>query len=309
MALKKLISRKTPAYIPFQSGRFRLSMGIVSLTLDNWLEPDDFFYKELMEKDSLLTSKYDEVFQARGGSQTAQHEVLNLLIDHMNEYHSDLLRFCGGNIFIDKLALSFATETYRKNPLDLAGRIVQEDLCLMAPGSNGYTLEAASLCFPSRWRLLDKIGRPLIDIHSPVPDYKNKLSRPVDRFFDKLTVEKPVWRVNWSLTDDPDLYQPVRKTGIASIKTINSNNAGDRVFLRCERQTLRRLPKTGWILFTIKTYVDKVSALKLQPQSFLDLATLVRDLSPSMQQYKNIAPYKKALLGYLDQTYQGFELV
>ena len=309
MALKKLISRKTPAYIPFQSGRFRLSMGIVSLTLDNWLEPDDFFYKELMEKDSLLTSKYDEVFQARGGSQTAQHEVLNLLIDHMNEYHSDLLRFCAGNIFIDKLALSFATETYRKNPLDLAGRIVQEDLCLMAPGSNGYTLEAASLCFPSRWRLLDKIGRPLIDIHSPVPDYKNKLSRPVDRFFDKLTVEKPVWRVNWSLTDDPDLYQPVRKTGITSIKTINSNNAGDRVFLRCERQTLRRLPKTGWILFTIKTYVDKVSALKLQPQSFLDLATLVRDLSPSMQQYKNIAPYKKALLGYLDQTYQGFELV
>ncbi|MBT4356022.1 MAG: DUF3445 domain-containing protein, partial [Rhodospirillaceae bacterium] len=258
---------------------------------------------------SLLTSKYDEVFQARGGSQTAQHEVLNLLIDHMNEYHSDLLRFCGGNIFVDKLALSFATETYRKNPLDLAGRIVQEDLCLMAPGSNGYTLEAASLCFPSRWRLLDKIGRPLIDIHSPVPDYKNKLSRPVDRFFDKLTVEKPVWRVNWSLTDDPDLYQPVRKTGVTSIKTINSNNAGDRVFLRCERQTLRRLPKTGWILFTIKTYVDKVSALKFQPKSFLDLATLVRDLSPSMQQYKNIAPYKKALLGYLDQTYQGLELV
>ena len=309
MALKKLISRKTPAYLPLQSGRFRLSMGIVSLTLDNWLEPDDFFYKELMEKDSLLTSKYDEVFQARGGSQTAQQEVLNLLTDHMNEYHSDLLRFCGGNIFVDKLALSFATETYRKNPLDLAGRIVQEDLCLMAPGSNGYTLEAASLCFPSRWRLLDKIGRPLIDNHSPVPDYKNKLSRPVDRFFDKLTVEKPVWRVNWSLTDDPDLYQPVRKTGVTSIKTINSNNAGDRVFLRCERQTLRRLPKTGWILFTIKTYVDKVSALKFQPKSFLDLATLVRDLSPGMQQYKNIAPYKKALLGYLDQTYQGFELV
>ena len=83
MALKKLISRKTPAYIPFQSGRFRLSMGIVSLTLDNWLEPDDFFYKELMEKDSLLTSKYDEVFQARGGSQTAQHEVLN----SRNHYH------------------------------------------------------------------------------------------------------------------------------------------------------------------------------------------------------------------------------
>ena len=309
MALKKLISRKTPTYIPFQSGRFRLSMGIVLLTLDSWLEPDDFFYEELMEKDSLLTSKYDEIFQARVGSQTAQQEVLDLLIDHMNEYHSDLLRFSGSNIFVDRLALSFATETYRKNPLDLAGRIVQEDLCLMAPGLSGYTLEAASLCFPSRWRLLDKIGRPLIDIHSPVPDYKNKLSRPVDRFLDKLTVEKPVWRLNWSLTDDPDLYQPVRKTSTTSIRTINSSNAGDRVFLRCERQTLRRLPKTGWILFTIKTYVDKVSTLAFQPKSFLDLAALVRDLSPGMQQYKNITPYKKALLGYLDQTCQRLGMI
>jgi hypothetical protein len=227
----------------------------------------------------------------------------------MNEYHSDLLRFSGSNIFVDRLALSFVTETYRKNPLDLAGRIVQEDLCLMAPGLNGYTLEAASLCFPSRWRLLDKIGRPLIDIHSPVPGYKNKLSRPVDRLFDKLTVEKPVWRLNWSLTDDPDLYQPVRKTSTTSIRTINSSNAGDRVFLRCERQTLRRLPKTGWILFTIKTYVDKVSTLAFQPKSFLDLAALVRDLSPGMQQYKNIMPYKKALLGYLDQTCQRLGMV
>ena len=115
----------------------------------------------------------------------------------------------------------------------------------MAPGDTGYTLEAASLCFPSRWRLIDKIGKRMVDIHSPVPDYENKLARPVDRFFDKLDINKPVWRVNWSLTDDPDLYQPIRKTSTDYSRNINSKNAGDLIFLRCERQTLRRLPHTG----------------------------------------------------------------
>ena len=189
-------------------------------------------------------------------------------------------------------------------PLNLAGRIVQEDLCLMAPGDTGYTLEAASLCFPSRWRLIDKIGKRMVDIHSPVPDYENKLARPVDRYFDKLDINKPVWRVNWSLTDDPDLYQPIRKTSTDYARSINSKNAGDLIFLRCERQTLRRLPNTGWILFSIKTYVDKVSALACQPEALVDLAHSVKNMSADMQQYKNIAPYRKQLLEYLDVTHR-----
>ena len=42
----------------------------------------------------------------------------------------------------------------------------------MAPGPDGYTLEAASLCFPARWRLMDKMGLPMSGIHKPVPDYR-----------------------------------------------------------------------------------------------------------------------------------------
>ena len=49
MTLKKLKCRKNPRYMPFDKGRFRLSMGIISLNLDEWLEPDEYFYKELLE--------------------------------------------------------------------------------------------------------------------------------------------------------------------------------------------------------------------------------------------------------------------
>ena len=212
MTFKRLKSRKNPLYMPFDKGRFRLSMGIVALDLDEWLQPDEYFYKELLEKEALLANQKSEVFQSIQGSQLAQQEVLDLIIDYMNRFHSELLRIDGDKIFVDGIKRNFSRKEFTEMPLDLAGRLVQEDLCLMAPGDTGYTLEAASLCFPSRWRLIDKIGKRMVDIHSPVPDYENKLARPVDRFFDKLDVNRPVWRVNWSLTDDPDLYQPIRKT-------------------------------------------------------------------------------------------------
>ena len=290
--------------MPFDKGRFRLSMGIISLNLDEWLEPDEYYYRELLEKEALLANQNNEVFQSKKGSQLAQQEVLDLIIDYMNTFHSELVRIDGDKIFIDGIKRNFSREEFAEMPLNLAGRIVQEDLCLMAPGDTGYTLEAASLCFPSRWRLIDKIGKRMVDIHSPVPDYENKLARPVDRYFDKLDINKPVWRVNWSLTDDPDLYQPIRKTSTDYARSINSKNAGDLIFLRCERQTLRRLPNTGWILFSIKTYVDKVSALACQPEALVDLAHSVKNMSADMQQYKNIAPYRKQLLEYLDVTHR-----
>ena len=290
--------------MPFDKGRFRLSMGIVALDLDEWLQPDEYFYKELLEKETLLANQKNEVFQSIQGSQLAQQEVLDLIIDYMNRFHSELVRIDGDKIFIDGIKRNFSRKEFTEMPLDLAGRVVQEDLCLMAPGDTGYTLEAASLCFPSRWRLIDKIGKRMVDIHSPVPEYENKLARPVDRFFDNLDINKPVWRVNWSLTDDPDLYQPIRKTSTDYSRNINSKNAGDLIFLRCERQTLRRLPNTGWILFSIKTYVDKVSALVCKPQALVDLAHSVKNMSADMQQYKNIAPYRKQLLEYLDVTHR-----
>ena len=70
---------------------------------------------------------------------------------------------------------------------------------------------AASLCFPSRWRLLDKIGKPLAAVHGPVPLYAERLAGPVDRFMRNLKPGHIASRLNWSLLDDPALFQPAGK--------------------------------------------------------------------------------------------------
>ena len=276
-------------------------MGLVALQLKDWIEADEYFYDELREKKQLLISNYPEVFAGRPGSLPAQTEVLALVLKNMEKYCPGVLKIENDQVILPKLKWKFRISDFEESPLDLCGRFVQEDLCLMAPGPDGYTLEAASLCFPARWRLMDKMGLPMSGIHKPVPDYSEKLSRPVDSFFNRIDVDRPVWRVNWSLTTDPTMFQPVRQRHSASELPITSKNAGDQVYMRCERQTLRRLPNTGWILFTIKTYLDKVSKLHKYPKEAQNLSSLLRSAPTSLLSYKNINHFLEPLLVYLDE--------
>ena len=276
-------------------------MGLVALQLKDWIEADEYFYDELKEKKQLLISNYPEVFASRPGSLPAQTEVLALVLKHMEKYCPGVLTIEQDEVILPKRKWKFRISDFEESPLDLCGRLVQEDLCLMAPGPDGYTLEAASLCFPARWRLMDKMGLPMSGIHKPVPDYSEKLSRPVDSFFNRIDVDRPVWRVNWSLTTDPTMFQPVRQKHSASELSITSKNAGDKVYMRCERQTLRRLPDTGWILFTIKTYLDKVSKLQKYPNEVQNLSSLLRSAPTSLLSYKNINHFLEPLLVYLDE--------
>ena len=276
-------------------------MGLVALQLKDWIEADEYFYDELKEKKQLLISNYPEVFASRPGSLPAQTEVLALVLKHMEKYCPGVLTIEQDEVILPKLKWKFRISDFEESPLDLCGRFVQEDLCLMAPGPDGYTLEAASLCFPARWRLMDKMGLPMSGIHKPVPDYSEKLSRPVDSFFNRIDVDRPVWRVNWSLTTDPTMFQPVRQKHSASELSITSKNAGDKVYMRCERQTLRRLPDTGWLLFTIKTYLDKLSKLHKYPKEAQNLSSLLRSARTTLLSYKNINHFLEPLLVYLDE--------
>ena len=126
-------------------------------------------------------------------------------------------------------------------------------------------------------------------------------SRPVARPARPVAwPSRPVWRVNWSLNDDPSLFQPVRRLESEPDEAITTNNAGQRIFLRCERQTIRRLPVTGWVLFTIKTHVDPLSSLAGRPDIAEALAGSIRSLPDGSRRYKNIIPFEKSVLAYLD---------
>jgi len=288
------------AYTPFDGSPFRQAMGLMALKPEAWIEIDGRYAADVAEKRRLLAERHGEVFAALPEAETASRELRDLVSDHLLTRFPERFAHDGGRIRVRETG-----ETVDLNgdlhPLDAAGRLVQEDLCLMQARPDGYRLTAASLCFPTRWRLAEKIGRPMAAIHTPVPYYAEKLERPVDRFFERLKADKPVWRLNWSLTDDPNLFQPTGHNRPDVNAGIDPDNAHEKVFLRIERQTLRRLPESGAICFGIRIYQNPVGDLEAEPATAARLAEAVRQLPDSVLRYKSVNVFRGPLLVYLDR--------
>src|SRR5690606_39121004 len=126
----------------------------------------------------------------------------------------------------------------------------------------------------------------------------------IDRMFDKLQVGQPVERFNWSIQSGDALYHPLsnderidRATGRPT--RFPDVEAAARAFIRVERQTLRKLPVTGDILFTIRIHMDPIALLKGMP----DRATLAESfagqllaLEPEQLDYKGMTADRDRLV-------------
>jgi hypothetical protein len=156
----------------------------------------------------------------------------------------------------------------------IGGNVDTDFLFLLPiPASEGgedvgkYRLEGFITCFPSGFNTTKKLGLKLADIHIPVPSYREKLEKSMDRFFSTLPVGKIVKRHNWTITTHRDLFclagnhssseelERLQQEGTVEVDLTNT-------VLRCERQTLHRLPNTKALVFGFKTYQYPLQELR-----------------------------------------------
>lgn len=295
-------------YLPFMDASAHPTLGLKPLPQQDWLDIDAEFEPYLRYKAQLLDQHYGDVFVALSGSEAAQAEVLSLVVDHLLTYFPDRYEKSDQKITL-KPSQQWAFAAFSSAPLDLAGRLIQEDLCILLPGATGYELAAASVCFPLRWNMPEKIGKPLGQIHEQVPTYRQRLERPVDNVFSRLREGYPGLRFNWTIVDAPDLYLNQEKLVTQHSPDITATNAGQMLWLRVERQTIRRLPISGGVLFTIRTYIYPLETVIQDPMVAKKLAASVAALTPEMQKYKNLLPFRTALLSYLAERVGGVRSV
>ena len=294
-----------PKYLPFADGKWQLNMGVKPLDLATLIEIDDKFEYELLLKEKLLADRYPDVFAALPGSEPSQQEVLEVIIAHLQQYFPQYYQWSEEAIACPRTGQVWKFADFAHAPLDLAGRILQEDIVIMESSPDGYILTAASECFRLRWNLQEKMGQPLAKIHSPVPGYDKKLQHPMDNLFAKIQVQHPIWRMNWSIVDDPVMLLEPSNSTLELDPRITTDNAGETLWLRMERQCLRRLPQTGAIIFFTHTYVDPLSILRQIPGAATALISTIELMPKEMQNYKNLLPIRQALLSYLEKIAEG----
>lgn len=276
MADAKALTFAPYARRPGQKPSSGPQLGLRPIEAADWLIDSPERERRLAGKARLMAHSPALVFQALPGSEAAQTEALEMISGHLG-------------------IRSPATES--SAALDAAARLVEEDLCVLEMIDGSYRLTAASVASPSYWRLADKIGKELLDIHDPVPALRERIGTRIREFFHKLPAGRIFMRGNWFIHASKTLFRlPEDLCPPAASEPF----AVERLYLRCERQTLRRLPNSGAVLFTIRVYVDPLAALAQRPDLAADLHAALRDDEwAAAVKLREVQAWRKPLLAWL----------
>lgn len=199
-----------------------------------------------------------------------------------------------------------------EDPMQTAARLIQDDLAIMIerPPEGEYYLLAGAILLAGFWRLEDKYGMRLSEIHTSgdVPQFQSKLEKGMMNFFRRLKPDEPVVRNNYFIQVD-DCLPWSRSIGSedsneVSWNTAEKDKAIENHYFRSERQSLRRLPRSGAVVFTIRTYFEPVTKIVNEDYIPGRLASAVRSWGDDVSRYKGKEKYGGVLLEYLDRKHE-----
>ena len=265
----------TPRHAPWEeSGEFRI--GLRPIPAEAWLEGGET--DPAARKDALFDAHPAQVWAQTDRSHPAQSEVLALV----------------------SRALGRPIDLEGRPPLLAAARAIADDLCLMEQRDGVWRLTALSLCAGSFFTADEVIGRSLSELHRPVTGFEERLLMRVTRIFDGLRDELVLERRNWSVVSSPALYAPDPAPMRAAITEIDPAQAADALFVRVERQTLRRLPQTCGVVFTIRVWIDPLSAIAADPARLARFARAWKTAHSDFRTYKRLELYDRLVAGVID---------
>lgn len=264
---------------------------------------------------ALLDSKNRSFYYSRLGSESRSvfnrvgKDVLDLvlksiqqdqpdryIIDHKKETITDIITKESWDI------------SGAKDPLLTAARLVEEDLLILKPIGNKITdragfpgtgpmsvgyyehqLIGGVLASPTNWSIRTRDGFNGLTIseihHTGVASPKTEVAVPfaqmINRVLTKLSSDLNTIfiRNNFFIYGSSVLNHHLKLDIKPDFENVSSENAGDRLFLRVERQTLRGTLHTGYILFTIKPHVYRLSDLvKYSPYKAAELLTALENV-------------------------------
>ncbi|KAJ5728264.1 hypothetical protein N7493_004594 [Penicillium malachiteum] len=287
---------------PFQGKeKFNLTMAIENMDVSDLIPMDKTYKDRIKLRQKLLARHHDivvavnETTTADTRTRTAVGELYSFILGtylpsrypqmfklHFNpEKDSELFE----NLITGKTwPTSLSPETPTIHALEILAQTVDEEFLILLPDilsepdQPKYMLQAYATCFPSGFNTREKLGLRLADIHGPVPGYAEKLEKSMDRFFAKIEVGRFVKRVNWSVTTETHLFaafasvhasqapedrqDTVEKAetegGALRLKDLDI----EQTVLRCERQTLHRLPCSKALIFAFHTYTYPIQQIK-----------------------------------------------
>lgn len=300
-------------YRPFRHGpKYFVTMGLRSMRWDEWIELDNHYPRFHADKARRIKERGHKCCRTALEAMDGAVELLEELCSYLPARYPCL--FKKTDVGIDNLyteeSFNIVQRPLPEDPMMISARLIQDDLALMFEREDGqYYLLAGAILLAGFWRLEDKFGMPLSKIHTSgeVPQFQEKLEKGMMNFFRRLRPEEPVLRNNYFLQVDDGLAwsQSIGSEDAPEVSwnTAEKNKAIGHHYFRSERQSLRRLPRSGAVVFTIRTYFEPIQEIAKEPYVPGRLASAVRSWGDDVSRYKGRERYEEVLLQFLDQKH------
>ncbi|KAK3643104.1 hypothetical protein LTR56_004943 [Elasticomyces elasticus] len=309
---------KPHPYRPFRHGPYHITMGLRTMQWDDWIELDNQYLRFHDDKKRRIAERGSKCCKTDASDSRVWDgavELLEELAAYLPERYPSMFTKTAAGVDNTVTNESFDVKNLTMNgnvedPMQLCARLTQDDLAIMFEKEDGqYYLLAGAVLLAGFWRLEDKFGMPLSEIHTSgdVPGFKQKLEKGMMNFFKRVQPEKPVLRNNYFLQVDDELAwsssigsEDSTIEGEVGWFSAEKNRAIEHHWFRSERQSLRRLPRSGGVVFTIRTYFMPITEIAEEDYVPGRLAEAVRSWGPDVAKYKGRERYGDVLVEYLD---------
>jgi hypothetical protein len=272
---------------------------------DWWVELEKNYHQTMAARQELLKTHPGNVMFEYPGSELACRELMEMVLQFVTKRYPQYFSLERDNtIFVNRL-INATADLLSTPPLKVIFDNIPEDYALMLrnEGDGLYYLRAAMVCSSVGWDIGQHRNKPLSEIHTHVPDFKEKMAFSMDRFFAKMPVDQPIQRCSWSVEDYAPLFSSPEVVPDWKRSAFAANPEELRVQdlrLRCDWQTLRRFPLSGAIAFNFKAVFSPFTDLGEEPYVPALLLKVLREGKENLVTYKCMEHVRKVAIDALD---------
>ncbi|KAI0844301.1 hypothetical protein F5Y00DRAFT_256115 [Daldinia vernicosa] len=300
-------------YQPYKT-QGHVTMGIQKRVRSDWIRIDRGYLSRIQERLPLIREKAEFTIGTGEAVNPAIEELYEeIMIRYLPARFPTMFKTTTQGKMRGKSVKNLATGTTyplttegltHAQMLAYMGENVEEDFYFMCPDANGdYRLQGYIACFPGGFLSPARVGESVREIHKPVPGYERKLGLSVDRYFARMQPGDFIGRMNWSLqVDGADLFRTDGNnyypgTG-QQVEEYKEDPSLDECYLRVEHQTLTKLPRTGAIIFTVRSYMTPLHQVKAEGDGKA-LAQAIESMPEGLGHYKMVQYWGRKVLPWL----------
>ncbi|CAN3376117.1 hypothetical protein DIURU_001932 [Diutina rugosa] len=299
---------------PFIGKRdFNPSMGVRDMTMNkhDWLRIEKDYAENMKIKNDLCQNRPDDMMFAHNDDKTnlALKEFYVMVVRFFTQRYPTLFPVKNGDVFNTILNLSCPVSPDGQTNYELMvnlNKLLDEDYLILLKDNEEdeeFVLRVSVNAAPAGFDPKRGHNMPVSHIHSPVPQYRERLKMSMSKFFANMLPKKLWVRTNWSIQTHAtrfNLNSLHGREGDVMRPLTRDELDIDNCRLRVERQIFTRLPQSKGMIMIIRTYLTPIAEIKAEGHAD-ELVYGIESLPDDLAFYKRRNEWGDAIVVYLKE--------